>query len=295
MTYNPTLKYIQDTIDYIEDNIDSPMDADTISSHVSLSTSYLKKIFKAITDISLIEYARARKLNHCLKLLSESSMTISQIAFQNGYDYEQSFSRAFKKQFGLSPKYYRDHPKEIKITPKLDLSFIFEIKDALIVKPVFKRLPAFKIGGLRHHVTLEDKFKYKPSRLARDFHFNHKKSIQNPVRNNDYYGYTLPDPLDDMATYYYTGLKITEDSILPDRYQAIDIPEQTYIVFRFIGNFDPIDITWEHLKTIWDYRDKYLRDNPDIKKCDYGYFEYIDSRKCSKTYCEMDIYVPLNL
>ncbi len=295
MTYNPVLRYVQDAIDYIEDQIANPIDANSIAEHISISVSYLKKIFKSVTDISLIEYARARKLNHCLCLLSKTEETICEIALKNGYVYEQSFSRAFKKKFGISPKNYRENTTAIELTPKLDLSFIYEVKDAMIVKPIFKRLPSFKIGGLLHRVSIEEKYKYKPSMLAKDFHLNQKKLIQNPVRDDDYYGYTSHDPYNEDSTFYLTGLKVDENTQLFDYHHVIDIPEQDYIVFKFIGNFDPIEITWEHLKSIWDYRDKYLHQNPHIKKSSYGYFEYIDTRKCSESYCELSLFVPINM
>jgi len=295
LTYNPVLRYVQDAIDYIEDQIANPIDANSIAEHISISVSYLKKIFKSVTDISLIEYARARKLNHCLCLLSRTEQTISEIALKNGYVYEQSFSRAFKKKFGISPKNYRENTTAIELTPKLDLSFIYEVKDAMIVKPVFKRLPSFKIGGLLHRVSIEEKYEYKPSMLAKDFHLNQKKLIKDPVRNDDYYGYTSHDPHNEDSTFYLTGLKVDTNTQLLDYHHVIDIPEQDYIVFKFIGNFDPIEITWEHLKSIWDYRDKYLRQNPHIRKSSHGYFEYIDTRKCSESYCELSIFVPINM
>ena len=293
MTHNPTLIYVQKAIDYIDDNIDNPLDATSIADHIAISVSYLKKIFKSVTDLSLIDYARARKLNHCLDMLNRTKKTISEIALSNGYDYEQSFSRAFKQRFGISPKHYRDNTTEIELIPKLDLSFIIELKDAMIVQPIFRRLPAFQIGGLLHRVSIEDKYQYKPSILAKDFFYNHKDDITSPVRNDDYYGYTLPDDAYESSTRYLTGLRVDENSKLPEGYHIENVPEQTYIVFKFIGNFPARKITWEHLKSIWEFRDKYLKKAHDIHERIYGYYEYIDTRISSDDYCELELYVPI--
>jgi len=325
LTHNPTLIYVQKAIDYIDDNIANPLDARSIADHIAISVSYLKKIFKSVTDLSLIDYARARKLNHCLDLLNRTKKTISDIALSNGYDYEQSFSRAFKQRFGISPKHYRDNTTEIELIPKLDLSFIIELKDAMIVQPVFRRLPAFQLGGLLHRVSIEDKYQYKPSILGKDFYYNHKDDITSPVRNDDYYGYTLPDDAYESSTRYLTGLKVDANSKLPEGYHGYtlpddayesstryltglkvdansklpegyhieNVPEQTYIVFKFIGNFDASKITWEHLKSIWEFRDKYLKKAHNIHERIYGYFEYIDTRISSDDYCELELYVPI--
>lgn len=287
------LVYVQEVIDYIEDNIDNPMDAKSIADHVALSVSYIKKIFKSITGLSLIDYARARKLNHCLDLVANSDQTIVDIALKNGYEYEQSFSRAFKKRFRISPKHYRQDSIAIELIPKLDLSFIVELKDAMIVRPIFKRLPSFKIAGPLHRVSVEEKFQYKPSNLANEFFSNQKKLIKKPEKANVYYGYTLPDDDHHMSTRYLTALKINADSVVPSSYHVEEVPEQEYIVFKFIGNFHASKITWEHLKSIWDYRDKYFEKTHDVKGRIYGYFEYIDGNITSDDYCELEIYVPI--
>jgi len=291
MTLNPMLTYIQSAIDYIEDNIHLPFDADSIASHINISTSYLKKIFKSVTGYSLIEYARGRKLNHCLELLNKSDASISEIALDNGYTYEPSFSRAFKKHFGISPKHYRDNKKVIEITPKLDLSFIVELNEALIVKPVFKKLPAFKLAGQLHTVTTEEKFQYKPSMRGKVFYEEEKDKIIHPEDAYTYYGYTMENP--NHETFYLTALKINEDSIIPEEFHTEIVPEQDYIVFKFIGHFDAKHITWEHLVGIWKYRDVYLEKVHGITERTYGYFEYINPRVSSEDYCELELYVPI--
>lgn len=293
MKQNSILNYVQQAIDYIEEHIMEVIDATSIAKAISISVSYLKKIFKAVTDVSIMEYARARKLNHCLHLLATTKLSISTIALQYGYEYEQSFSRAFKQNFGISPKHYREASTVIDLTPKMDLSFVIELKDAVIAKPVFKKLPSFKLGGLIHRVSFKEKFQYKPSELAKDFHFNKKQILG--LDFQDYYGYTLPDPELPESTYYMTGSKINENVVLPEGFKSLQVPEQTYIVFKFIGNFDPSYITWEHLLSIWSYRDKYLEQVHGIKNKIYGYFEYINASICSDSYCELELYVPINL
>ncbi len=293
MKHNPTLVYVQEAIDYIDDNIAYSLDAKSIADHIAISVSYLKKIFKSVTDLSLIDYARARKLNHCLDLLNRTERTISEIALSNGYEYEQSFSRSFKQRFGISPKHYRDNTTAIDLIPKLDLSFITDLQDAMIVKPIFKRLPSFQIGGLLHRVSIEEKFQYKPSTLGKEFYFHQKDRITSPVRNDIYYGYTLPDDEYESSTRYLTGLKVDENSILPEEFHIENIPEQTYIVFKFIGNFEANHITWEHLKSIWEFRDKYLEKAHNIQERIYGYYEYIDASISSDNYCELELYVPI--
>lgn len=293
MTLNPMLNYVNEAINFIEDNIDKPVDAKLIADHIAISVSYLKKIFKSITEQSIMEYARARKLNHCLSLLNTTEKSVVDIAMSNGYDYEQSFSRAFKKEFGISPKHYRETKMIIDLTPKLDLSFIYDLKDAMIVKPVFKRIPSFKIGGILNRITIAEKYKYKPSMIANDFYYRQKHKISNPVNEDVYYGYTMPDHDLEKSTFYLSGLEVSDDTVMPEDFHVEEIPEKDYIIFKFIGNFDASKITWEHLLEIWQFRDKYLESVYNITDRIYGYFEYIDGSKVSHDYCELELYVPI--
>ena len=83
--------------------------------------------------------------------------------------YEQSFTRAFKSEFELSPSEYRRNPISLNITPKIDISLIVALENAVIIKPYYVSKPAFKLGGTLHKVNYQEKFEGKPSHLAVDF------------------------------------------------------------------------------------------------------------------------------
>lgn len=287
------LKHIESVIEFIEENLKNQLTADIISENAYLSKFHLQRIFKTIIGKGLIEYVRSRKMTSCLDELKNSNLSIMRIGCEYGYIYEQSFTRAFKSEFKISPLEYRRNPITLNITPKIDISLIVELENAVIIKPYHVSKPAFMLGGMLNKVKFDEKFEGKPNSLAVDFYFNHMTKIKNPVNQDVYYGYTMKDSEANDSTYYLTSIEIDDETTLTDGFTSIDVPETEYIVFKFIGFFPPSEITWKHMMDIWEFRDKYLLNSKGIDYKVYNYFEYIDSSLCTDDYCELDLYVPM--
>lgn len=285
-------EYLRNTIMFIEDNLKSAINMDDISNHVFISKYHLQRLFKHATGMNLFSYVRARKLTSSLHELQHSAMSVLQIALEYGYDYEHTYARAFKSLFGVSPKQFRDDPRELTIIPVLDFELYENLDDHLILKPYFVYMPEMTIGAIENTVTHEEKYAYKPSLIAKDFVCNHKDKVKNSINSNEYIGYTLRTSGANDSTMYYSGVRVNDDSDIPDYFTRIAIPKGTYIVFKFVGLFSPFDITWEHLEKIWKYRDEYLIDNDEYEYNQEGYFEFVDGDICSDDYCELDLYVP---
>ncbi|MDQ1214421.1 transcriptional regulator FeaR [Pantoea anthophila] len=96
---------------YIEMNLaESELSVATIASDLGLSVSSLYRIFDS-EDIPLAQYIWGKRLEFCCRDLENIALKdkpISQVAFEWGFTHSTHFSRSFKKQFGLSPKVYRD-------------------------------------------------------------------------------------------------------------------------------------------------------------------------------------------
>ena len=77
-----------------------------------ISMRYLQKLFESV-DESFGHYVKLRRLERCrMDLISplHAQKSISDILFQWGFNDSASFSRAFREQYGISPREYRKAP-----------------------------------------------------------------------------------------------------------------------------------------------------------------------------------------
>jgi AraC-like DNA-binding protein len=99
--------YINQAIAYIKDNLSNNISVQDIARHVGLDRTYLYRIFKETTGMSIQSYIQHTRLEKACHLLKCSNLSSSQIALLCGYSSAQHFSSCFKKETGLSPSKYR--------------------------------------------------------------------------------------------------------------------------------------------------------------------------------------------
>ena len=80
---------------------------ENIAENAGFSTDYFNMIFLAHTGFNVMEYLRFCRLKNAARQLRGSDDNVLEIALQNGYETHESFSRAFKKQYGISPTEYK--------------------------------------------------------------------------------------------------------------------------------------------------------------------------------------------
>ena len=66
-------------------------------------------LFRKSMGIPLHKYVTRVRMKEAVRLLKYSSISISQIAYEVGYDDPLYFSRIFKKYYGVSPKFMRNN------------------------------------------------------------------------------------------------------------------------------------------------------------------------------------------
>ncbi len=129
---------IKKVIDYIEENLEKEINLANISKNIGYSKFYLNRLFAEQTGITIYKYLQNRRLTIAAEKLVKTDKPIIQIAYEAGYDTQQSFSFAFKQIYLYPPKTYRDigifMPKQSRISMSYSCmfkyyGFIAEIKE----------------------------------------------------------------------------------------------------------------------------------------------------------------------
>jgi len=100
-------KFIQRAIEIVENNLtDSSFDVQNFADEMFVSKSQLHRKLKRTTGYATTEFIRLIRLKKAAQLLKLNSGTVSEIAYQVGFDNVGYFSKCFKELFGKTPSQY---------------------------------------------------------------------------------------------------------------------------------------------------------------------------------------------
>jgi AraC-like DNA-binding protein len=85
-----------------------------LAREFNLSPSYLQRLFKQQTGVSMGEWLSEKRLQRAAHLLANSYMSVKEIAYTVGYEHVSSFIRAFERRFAKAPARYRKHSNHAK-------------------------------------------------------------------------------------------------------------------------------------------------------------------------------------
>ncbi|BBI31519.1 response regulator [Cohnella abietis] len=108
MRQDYNLLQIAKAIAFFKANFNDPeLSIKSVSSHISMSTSYFSMLFKQNKGKTFIEFVTHERMEKAKELLNLTSMKSYEIAYEVGYSDPHYFSGAFKKHTGDSPTDYR--------------------------------------------------------------------------------------------------------------------------------------------------------------------------------------------
>lgn len=97
---------VDHAIFFMIDNLNKPLTITEIAQSVSLSDSHFSKIFRNKTGSSPLDYFINLKMQEAIRLLTNQSLRIKEVAFILGYKDSFYFSRIFTKHIGKNPKLF---------------------------------------------------------------------------------------------------------------------------------------------------------------------------------------------
>ena len=97
---------IAKTLAYIEENYMHRLTLSSISANVSLSSSYLCRVFKSEVGTSITSYLNNLRIRKAATMIKDNRLSLKEISTMVGIDDQLYFSRLFKKCMGISPSEY---------------------------------------------------------------------------------------------------------------------------------------------------------------------------------------------
>ncbi|WP_424769235.1 response regulator [Paenibacillus sp. sgz302251] len=102
-------KLVKEMMRYVSRNYDKPIGLSEAAEHVSMTPSYLSKVFKDEMGMTFTKWLNQLRVEEAKRLLKHTWLKTYEIAEKVGYHDYKYFSLVFKRHTGYSPRDYRNH------------------------------------------------------------------------------------------------------------------------------------------------------------------------------------------
>lgn len=99
---------INRVFEFIDQNLESDLSLNTVSEIAFFSAFHFHRVFKFVTEETLHEYVKRRRIEKSASDLLHKNITATEIAHKYGFSDNSSYSRAFRKYFGVSPTEFKN-------------------------------------------------------------------------------------------------------------------------------------------------------------------------------------------
>jgi len=113
---NPeNIKAVRRMQEFIAANLTQPITLHMLAEAAGYSPWHAAKVFKAVTGKSPFDYIRTLRLSRAAERLQAENVRVVDVAFDFVFDSHEGFTRAFSKQFGMTPKLFSQSRPAVKV------------------------------------------------------------------------------------------------------------------------------------------------------------------------------------
>lgn len=105
MATNDLLTKFENNLDnYFSDDSDLTFPTvEKLATDLNVSSSYLSDMLRSLTGQNTQQHIHHKLIEKAKEILTTTDLTVSEIAYQLGFEYPQSFSKLFKRKTSLTP------------------------------------------------------------------------------------------------------------------------------------------------------------------------------------------------
>lgn len=229
------IRLIENTIEYIEENLEEELTLDVLSQKFYMSKYYFHRIFSAVMGCSLKKYINQRRLNKALRYIIETSDTIVDIAYRLHFTSQSSFTRTFKIRYGIPPDKVRKGLSELRPQPVPNVlkRSMKNFNSDVVVDFTFVEKEDLTLIGFYMDVNLTDQnVQQKVNNKAEIF-------LQSVKPKDEYNAFAIYFKESDgkkgecIRTFFGIDLKLENQKI---DWPTYTIPNMLYAKFRYTGD-----------------------------------------------------------
>ena len=227
---------VQRMQDYIERNRTEEISLSDLARASLFSPWHSYRLFRDFLGLSPAEYIRKYRLTQGAKRLLAGNARVIDAAYDAGFTNVDTFTRAFYREFGLSPSDYKKHPVPIPFFVPYGAKFRELRKESIDVskvQPIFIqtiRKPE-RLCVIRRAVHAEDYFPYCQEVSCEVWGI----LLSMPSLCGEPVSMWLPEKYKKPGTSTYVqGVEVATDyaGAIPEGFDVIRLPEAEYLMFQ---------------------------------------------------------------
>lgn len=272
---------IKKAIDFIEEGLsDETLSLDAVARHAGYSSWHFQRLFGALTGLSLKEYIRRRRLTEAYEVLSAGSEAprLLDLALDCGFESQEAFSRAFKKQFGMTPGACREAKGGLLLlaarAPRFTAAYLDHVFGGISMVPELIECSEMYVAGPAGNIIGASSPEMNTHAVIPklwDVFFARLAEIPHRADDKAFYGliYSLQPPHvkehpEEMR--YLAGARVTSGDQLPQGLELKTVPAGRYAKFIHKGKLDTFAHTMRYILGSWLPKSGMeLRDAPDLE------------------------------
>ncbi len=236
---------INKVLNYLQENLSNKLSLQELASIGSFSPFHFHRLMRAYLSEPLGTYLKRLRLEKAARLLLFTDNPITEISERIGYETPSSFTAAFHKQFGFSPKDYRlnkaqpDTPKAMKDNPRINFDF----------EPLIQILPPLKLAFVRVFGPYESSSIGEGWGKIMRFATQHELLDAQTKR----IGISYDDPeVSSTENYQYQACISIDKAVKAEgEVSTKELPGGKYAVFTYRGSYEGFDTVYNLIFKEW--------------------------------------------
>lgn len=230
---------MQGVIDYIEEHLDEDLCIDMLAEMGMLSKFYFQRLFYKLVGVTVMEYVRLRRLAKASEDIKDGGK-ITDIAFRNGFNSLENFTRTFKAVYDMTPTEYKKKDIPLAHFYKPDLSLKYRSVDVgvplvasgVVIEFNVKEIEEdIKMMGIVKECEMGVAGQDNPG-VAWNEYVEVKKDIPNQSDENVEFGVSFPSDKKDWFN-YLAAVQVDDFDDSDSRLYQYVIPKGLYVICTF--------------------------------------------------------------
>ena len=253
-----SIQLIQQAICYMEEHIYEDINYADVAKSIHMSSYNFHRTFSFITGMTANEYIRNRRLTLAAQELQATGISVIDAAYKYGYESPESFSKAFSRFHGSTPKQAKQKGTKLHLFNPLVIKITLEGGSIMDYRMEHREQQKFValVRAFPNEITNDDKYSSIPDFWTECYERNLVEPMKSlrPEGKRDLYGLCSPTKESETHFNYGIGVVMDEDTdltemekLLSSGYSIWEADPADYAVFKCFGpDGNCIGETWSN-------------------------------------------------